>query len=115
MNLVEPKLQSYIDLRRNHLILQALLELNVQNDDEFELLSDDYKNLLHSKQNLEKKFKSESSNLDRLIGILMDSYIDKNKFKGISVKQKLETIFQALKDYKSGTLMKLLCTTNEEK
>lgn len=113
MNLVEPKLQSFIDLKRNHTLLQALLELNVQNDDEFELLSDEYKNLLQSKQTLEEKFKRESTNLDRLIGILTDIYIDKNKFKGISVKHKLESVFEALKNYKSGTLKKLFCATNE--
>lgn len=114
IRLIEPKLQSYNDLTRNHKILQALLELNVQNDDEFELLSDNYKNLLHNKQNLEERFKSESSNLNRLIGILTDFYIDKNKFKGINVRHKLNSLQDALNNFRndSDTLMEIFCSTN---
>lgn len=112
--MIEPKLQFYKDLTRNHLILQALLELNVQNDDEFELLSDNYKNLLQNKQSIEEKFRSESSNLDRLIGILTDFYIDKNKFKGINVKQKLETFQESLRNYQSDSLKEIICGTSEK-
>lgn len=111
---MKPKLQHYNESIRNHKILQALLELNVQNDDEFELLSDKYKNLLRNKQNLEENFKSESSNLDRLIGILTDFYMDKNKFRGINVKHKLESLHDALRSCKSDTLMEIFCATNDK-
>lgn len=86
----------YKDLIKNYKILQALLELNVQNDDEFELLSDEFKNLLKDKQTIEKKFNNESANLNRLIGILANFYMDKNKFKGINVKNKLEAFIDIL-------------------
>jgi Bardet-Biedl syndrome 7 protein len=102
IKLVEPKLKSLTELKRNHEILQALLELNVQNDDEFELLSEKYKNLLRDKQNIEEKFQSESSNLDRLISILAEFFVNKNKFKGINVRNKLETLLEALNNYKNG-------------
>jgi Bardet-Biedl syndrome 7 protein len=116
VNLIHPKLKFYSDLTRNHKILQALLELNVQNDDEFELLSDNYKNLLRNKQSLEEKFTSESSNLNRLIGILTDFYVDKNKFKGINVRNKLETFVDALStSYESVVqLLEVLCATHEK-
>lgn len=108
-------MKSYNELIRNYEILQALLELNVQNDDEFELLSDKYKNILRDKQNLEEKFKIQSFKLDRLIGILTDFYIDKNKFKGINVKQKLETLMEALgSSYTSETLLQVFCATHEK-
>jgi len=106
---IQPKLQFYKDLTKNFKILQALLELNVQNDDEYELLSDKYKNLLTNKQNLEEKYKSESSNLNRLIGILMDLYIDKNKFKGINVKNKLEAVAEALHHGTSDMILETYC------
>lgn len=115
VKLIQPKLQFYNDLTKNHKILQALLELNVQNDDEFELLSDNYKNLLHNKQNLEEKFKAETSNLDRLIGILTDFYIDKNKFKGINVKSKLEPLLEALSSKNLDTLFEIFCSSKENK
>ena len=76
--------------------MQALLELNVQNDDEFELLSDEFKNLLQTKNAIEKKFNNESANVNRLIGILTNFYVDKNKFKGINVKNKLEDFIDIL-------------------
>lgn len=115
VKLVEPKLQFYVDLKRNHKLLQALLELNVQNDDEFELLSDNYKSLVHNKQNLEETFKRDSSNLDRLIGILTEFYIDKNKFKGMNVKNRMETLLETLHNYKSGSLMEIFCATHDHK
>jgi Bardet-Biedl syndrome 7 protein len=114
--LVHPKLKFYNDLNKNHMILQALLELNVQNDDEFELLSENYKNFLRNKQNLEEKFNSESSNLNRLIGILTDFYVDKNKFKGINVRNKLEMFVETLStSYESDKqLLEAFCATHEK-
>ncbi|XP_070507976.1 BBSome complex member BBS7-like [Chironomus tepperi] len=114
ITLVEPKLQQYNEMERNHKILQGLLELNVQNDDEFEMLSDKYKNLLQNKQNVEEKFKNDSSNLNRLIGILIDFYVDKNKFRGINVRNKLDAFVDALKNCKEGTLREFFCESTEK-
>lgn len=113
--MTEPKLMQYNELEKNHKILQGLLELNVRNDDEFELLSEKYKNLLQNKQNIEEKYKTDSSNLNRLIGILIDFYVDKNKFKGINVRNKLDSFFDALKNCKHGTLREFFCDTNNER
>lgn len=113
ISIVEPKLKLYNEVEKNHKILQALLELNVQNDDEFELLSDKYKKLLQNKQNVEEKYKSDSSNLKRLIGILIDSYVDKNKFKGINVRNKSEAFADGLKNCSDGTLREFLCDSSE--
>lgn len=112
--LVEPKIIQYNESVKNHKILQGLLELNVQNDDEFELLSDKYKNLLQNKQNVEDKFKNDSSNLNRLIGILIDFYVDKNKFRGINVRNKLDAFVDALKSCRDGTLREFLCERSEK-
>ncbi len=102
-------MKHFNDGEKNHKILQALLELNVQNDDEFELLSDKYKKLLQSKQKVEERYKSDSSNLKRLIGILIDFYVDKNKFKGINVKNKLGAFVDGLKNCSDRTLKEFLC------
>jgi Bardet-Biedl syndrome 7 protein len=115
IKLVDSKLKFYSGLIRDHKYLQALLELNVQNDDEFEVLSDKYKNLLHNKQTIEDTFKKESSNLDRLIGIVTGCYIDWNKFKGINVKHKLEKLTEALNDYKTESLLELFNVSVEHK
>lgn len=111
VKLVHPKLKTYNGASRNYKILQALLELNVQNDDEFDLLSNIYKNLLHNKQNIEDTFKSSTSNLKRLIDILTEFYVDKNKFKGINVRNKLEMFVDSLKkNYENETsLLEIFC------
>jgi Bardet-Biedl syndrome 7 protein len=109
--LAEPKLMQYNELERSNKILQGLLELNVRSDDEFELLSDKYKNLLQNKQGIEERYRSDASNLNRLIGILIDFYVDKNKFRGINVRSKLDSFVDALKNCKRGTLGEFFCDT----
>jgi Bardet-Biedl syndrome 7 protein len=113
--LIRPKLQLYNALIKDHKILQALLKLNVQNDEEFEMLSDKYKNLLHNKQSIEESFERESTKLDRLIGIVTDFYVDWNKFKGINVKNKLEKLAKALRDCSSETLFEMFDVGSENK
>jgi Bardet-Biedl syndrome 7 protein len=113
--LIKPKLQLYNALIKDHKILQALLELNVQNDDEFEMLSDKYKNLLHNKQSIEESFEKESSKLDRLIGIVTDFYVDWSKFKGMNVKSKLEKLTEALRDSSTETLFEIFDVGRENK
>jgi Bardet-Biedl syndrome 7 protein len=96
VRLVYPKLKYYQEITRNYKILQALMELNVQNDEEFEMLSDEFKTLLQNKQDLEEKFNVEAPNLNQLNRILVDIYVDKHKFKGINVKGKLESFTDVL-------------------
>lgn len=110
--LLEPKLEDFNETIRNHKMLEALLELNVQNDDEYELLSDKHKNLLLNKQILEEKFKNDLSHLDRIVGILKDFLIDKTKFKGIQVKNKLEKVVEALNSCDDKeSLLETICST----
>lgn len=99
----------------NYKILQGLLELNVRNDDEYELLSDKYKNLLQDKQNIEDKYKTDMSNLNRLIGILIDFYVDKNKLKGINVRNKLDVFVDALKNCTDGTLKEFFLDSSDQR
>lgn len=91
------------------------MEINIQNDEEFEILSDKYKNLLRNKQSLEENFKSEAFNRERLIGVVTDFYIDNNKFKGINVKNKLESLQDALRDYNTEILLETFCDNKKEK
>jgi hypothetical protein len=109
---LEPKLEDFNETIRNHKMLEALLELNVQNDDEFELLSDKHKNLLQNKQTLEKKFKNDLSHLDRIVSVLKDFLVDKSKFKGIQMKNKLEKVVEALNSCDDKeSLLETICST----
>lgn len=79
------------------------------------MLSDKYKNLLHNKQTLEEKYENESFNLDRLNGIVTDCYIDKNKFKGINVKSKLDALRDALAKYNCESLLEIFCAMGDNR
>lgn len=105
IRLCEPQLQFHTDLSKNYKLLQALLELNVQNDEEFDLLSDKYKTLLTNKQTIEQSNNNEASNFKRLKGIVIDLFIDKFKFKGINVKHKLEHLVEILDNYDFDSLL----------
>lgn len=90
--------------------------MNVQDDDEFELLSEQYKNLLLSKQELEKRFKCDLYHLDQIVDILKDFLADKNKFKGASVKDDhLDKVSAALSTCDNReTLLETICSLTSE-
>lgn len=106
IKLIEPQITAHNTLVRNYKLLQALIDLNVQNDDEYNLLSEKYKNLLMNKNVIETSYKNEGSNLKRLNGIMTDLYIDKHKFKGINVKSKIEQLSELLKNFHFDEIIK---------
>lgn len=103
--------------------MEALLELNVQDDDEFELLSEQYKNLLNNKHELEKKLKFVRMHLDQIIDILKDFLADKTKFKGANVSRDssgggglgLDKLSEALSTCESPeSLLETICSLTSE-
>lgn len=97
------------------------MELNVQDDDEFELLSEPYRNILNNKQELEKKFKFVLQHLDQIIDILKDFLADKAKFKGANVKDGvdgglgLDKLSEALSTCDSTeSLLETICSLTSE-
>jgi mevalonate kinase len=94
------------------------MELNVQDDDEFELL----RNLLNNKQELEKKFKFVLQHLDQIVDILKDFLADKTKFKGANVKDGggggglgLDKLSEALSTCDSTeSLLETICSLTSE-
>lgn len=113
--LLEPKFIEFNSTIKNHRMLEALLELNVQDDDEFELLSEQYKNLLLNKQDIEKRFKYDLYHLDQMFDILKDFLADKNKFKGASVKDNLDKVSEALSTCDDReSLLEAICSLTSE-
>lgn len=112
IKLLLTKLQICNETIRNHTLLQALLELNIQNDDDFEVLSDKYKNLLKNKRSHEENFKNESFNLQRLINVVTDFYVDRSKLKGINAKNKIELLRSVLERNKADDIIRFFCEIN---
>ena len=77
----------------------ALLQVNIRNDDDFNCLMPDYKSILSRQTEIEANFKKTPAILGRFFSILTDFYIDRFKFKGIFVKDKIPELIQLLENY----------------
>lgn len=73
LKLIHPKLQSYSDLSRKISFITALHELEINNEDNLNLLSPKYKELLKSEKELKTLYASQPSYLDRLYGKCIDN------------------------------------------
>lgn len=103
--MIEPKIAHYNKLTKDYQILQALIDLDIRNDEEFDTLSEEYRQLLENQRDIETEFKKQPTILNRIYGILTDLYIDKFKFKGVSVKTKLPQLIELLDNYKYDELV----------
>ncbi|KAK4887270.1 hypothetical protein RN001_003541 [Aquatica leii] len=103
LQLIDPKLQAHAKLSHQILLLNALHELSVNEEETINALSAEYKNLLEDEKRLRLEYSSSPSYLDRLYGVVTDLYIDYYKFKGVSVKSKIPKLLTILEkyDYKS--------------
>lgn len=95
----------YNKLTKDYQILQALIDLDIRNDDEFGTLSQEYQDLLKNQRQIEAEFKKQPTILNRIYGILTDLYIDKFKFKGVNVKTKLPQLIDLLEHYEYEELV----------
>ncbi|XP_055599136.1 Bardet-Biedl syndrome 7 protein-like [Uranotaenia lowii] len=117
IELIEPKILHYNKLTKDFQILQALIDLDIRNDEEFSTLSQEYQDLLKNQHAIESEFKKQPTILNRIYGILTDLYIDKFKFKGVSVKTKLPQLIELLENYNREDLVtfySVIKSTDEE-
>ncbi|XP_058832796.1 Bardet-Biedl syndrome 7 protein-like [Topomyia yanbarensis] len=105
IKLIEPKILHYNKLTKDYQILQALIDLDIRNDEELSTLSEEYQNLLKNQRQIEIEFKKQPTILNRIYGILTDLYIDKFKFKGVNVKTKLPQLIDLLGNYNFDELV----------
>ena len=75
------------------------MELNLKNEEDFEILSVKYKTLLKNKDQIEESYKKHSVNLVRIHRVVKDAYNDKMKFKGLLGKSKGDQIDEILNNY----------------
>uniref|UniRef100_A0A182QGI9 Bardet-Biedl syndrome 7 protein homolog n=1 Tax=Anopheles farauti TaxID=69004 RepID=A0A182QGI9_9DIPT len=99
VKLIEPKILHYNKLTKDYQLSQALLDLDIRDDDEFNTLAEDYRALIRNQQTIGTEFRKQPTILNRIYGILTDLYIDKFKFKGVNVKTKLPQLIELLENY----------------
>uniref|UniRef100_A0A182MRP1 Bardet-Biedl syndrome 7 protein homolog n=1 Tax=Anopheles culicifacies TaxID=139723 RepID=A0A182MRP1_9DIPT len=105
IKLIEPMILHYNKLTKDYQLAQALLDLDIRDDEEFNTLSDEYRSLIRNQQAIGIEFRKQPTILNRIYGILTDLYIDKFKFKGVNVKTKLPQLIELLENYSYDELV----------
>uniref|UniRef100_A0A336LLY4 CSON007521 protein n=1 Tax=Culicoides sonorensis TaxID=179676 RepID=A0A336LLY4_CULSO len=105
IKILEPQLIDHVVLREDHKLLQALLELDLTTQEEFDILSPEYQNILNNKETILELYRKDPPNINRLYGFLTDLYIDRFKFKGINVKTKIPILIKLLEEYQYDTII----------
>ncbi|KAF5285041.1 hypothetical protein FQR65_LT02353 [Abscondita terminalis] len=105
LQLIDPKLQAHGKLAKKILLLNALHELSVNEEETLNALSTEYKTLLENEKTLRTEYSSSPAYLDRLYGIVTDLYIDYHKLKGVSVKSKIPKLLSILEKYNYKSLL----------
>ena len=75
----------------------------VENDTSF--LTEEYREILDNADTLQEAFKKQPCHLERLYGMITDLYIDRHKFKGLNVKNKVPQLITILDNYDLNNLM----------
>lgn len=113
IKILEPQLIAHVVLREDHKLLQALLELDLTTQEEFNILSPEYQNILNNKDQILDSFKKDPPIINRLYGFLTDLYIDRFKFKGINVKAKIPILIKLLEEYQYDTIIEFFLGGNK--
>lgn len=100
IKLVEPVILNCNNIKRENTFLEALLEVDIKNDDDFNCLMPEYQSILNRRTAIEKSYSEIPVILSRYFGIITDFYIDRFKFKGIFVKDKIQDLVKVLEEYK---------------
>ena len=101
---IHPKLEYQLLLAKRVQLIDGLKELQMyENDTSF--LTDEYREILENADALQEEFKKQPCHLERLYGMVTDLYIDRHKFKGHNVKNKVSQLINILDNYELNTLI----------
>ena len=74
-------------------------------------MTEEYKEILENADILQNEFKKQPCHLERLYGMITDLYIDRHKFKGQNVKNKVSQLISILDNYDLNTLLEFFQET----
>eukprot|EP00112_Aurelia_sp_Birch-Aquarium-sp1_P006695 Seg1733.6 transcript_id=Seg1733.6/GoldUCD/mRNA.D3Y31 product="Bardet-Biedl syndrome 7 protein" protein_id=Seg1733.6/GoldUCD/D3Y31 len=100
---IHPKLDYQLLLAKKVQLIDGLKELQVYESDT-SFLGQEYQEILENADQLQEEFKKQPCHLERLYGMITDLFIDKHKFKGQNVKNKVTTLMEILDNYDLDTL-----------
>lgn len=98
LRLLRPKLEHQLELLRKISILQSMTELDLSTNpsENTSLLTDEYLEIMSNEKAIVEEYKQQPAYLDRLYGIITDLFLDKHKFRGENVKNKVSELLELL-------------------
>ncbi|CAH1160086.1 unnamed protein product [Phaedon cochleariae] len=96
---IEEKLLKHQKLAKDLILLNALNELEVTEEETTKYLSGKYRNLLSSAKEIRKQADSDLHCLQRYYGAIEDLYISYSKFKGLNPKPRATELRKMLENY----------------
>jgi len=87
-------------------LIGGLKELQVNDSEQEDFLSEEYKNILQNSETVKQMYEQQPRKLSYLWGIIADLYVDTAKIKGFhNVQQKMSTLKQILNNYNREALL----------
>lgn len=98
VKLIEPQLLELSQIRKNFVMLNALIDLDIQNDDELASLGPEYINVLQNRDEIIQQHQSPKM-FDRLIAVITELYVDHNKLRGGNMKTRIPELIALINNY----------------
>lgn len=114
IKLIEPRLVECNKRKENHKLLEALMELDIRSDEDFNCLCPEYKKILNQKDGIRESYNNDVDVADQIEGLITDCFIDRFKVKGMNVKSKIPDLVQHIKMYKYDALVECFVGKNFE-
>jgi Bardet-Biedl syndrome 7 protein len=104
---IHPMVDYHMLLAKKVHLIDALKELSV-NENSTTFLTPEYQEILTNADKYKEEYKRSPSHLERLYGMITDLYIDKFKFMGQNVKNKVPILIEKLDNYDADDLVKFI-------
>ncbi|XP_075247418.1 BBSome complex member BBS7-like [Convolutriloba macropyga] len=104
LNLIHPKMEYQIMLAKKVQLIDGLKDLQMQEDD-LNFLAPEYQEIIEQEQKIRSEYTRQPAHLERLYGMVTDLFIDKFKFKGINVRNKVDELTAVLDAYDLQSLI----------
>ncbi|XP_055849640.1 Bardet-Biedl syndrome 7 protein homolog isoform X2 [Episyrphus balteatus] len=112
--LIRHSIESCIKSKKEYQFLQALLQVDIRNDEDFNCLMPEYQSILNRRIEIEADYKKSPAILDKYFGIITDFYIDRFKFKGIFVRDKVPQLIESLENFNMNKILEFFNTSESK-
>ena len=111
LGLLHERLQRLLSLSRQVEILEALKEINSAEGDNAPWLSQEYKDVLASAEQIKVEHKNRPQMLQYLCGLITDLFVDRHRLRGVDVRHHIPQLQGLITDYNFERLLSVFANT----